>query len=150
METAKRCGTPAPRSFDTWVGRIIPRIKEHGLDEWREALTKIEASPFLRGEKGWRIDIEFLLSPTGFDKVLSGEYDHRPSGTSLAKGNSDGPLPIEALRKLHRIYPLKSLSDWDRHYRDKYGPGPGESGSRVPPEFIREIGFPLSSTRGST
>jgi hypothetical protein len=148
VETAKRCGLAVPRKADTWSSRLASLLKgEHGLKEWREMLSKLEASPFLRGEndRAWRADIDWLLHPANFEKVLSGKYDR--AGTSSAKGNGEALVPIETWRRLNRIYPIKTLSDWRLH-RDKFGPAPDEHGCRAPLEFIRELG--LSSTGGST
>ena len=41
-------------------------------------LAKVEASPFLRGERTkFRADLDWLSGPKNFAKVLSGKYDEQ-------------------------------------------------------------------------
>ncbi|QJE95982.1 hypothetical protein [Luteolibacter luteus] len=47
---------------------------------WREAVGRLSSSSFATGggAMGWKADIDFLLTPTGFEKTLAGAYDDRP------------------------------------------------------------------------
>lgn len=70
------------------------RIHEAGgLEGWQFAMAKARASPFLRGESGrtgehanWRPDIDFLIKPDKFTKLMEGGYDRR-------ENNGSGPAP---------------------------------------------------------
>lgn len=55
--------------------RAIPEWQ----DRWQEAIRRLAASSFATGggETGWKADIDFLLSPSGFERTLSGKYDDR-------------------------------------------------------------------------
>lgn len=55
------------------------RLREHGLDGWKEALRKLDKSPHCCGQndRGWRAGIDFLLQPLSFIKLLEGVYDAR-------------------------------------------------------------------------
>lgn len=76
-ETALRCGLPQARSMtkerETKIGA---RLKEVGLDGWRQALANIEKSSYLTGSNkdGWLADLKFLLRPDNFHKVFDGGY----------------------------------------------------------------------------
>jgi hypothetical protein len=52
------------------------RLRERSLEEWREVIRRINASSFLRGEKGgWRARPDWLLQADTATKVLEGHYD---------------------------------------------------------------------------
>jgi hypothetical protein len=59
-----------------------------GLDGWRSALAKIRGSPFMLGknDRGWKIDFDFLVSESGFTKLMEGKYD----GGSRVQGSKSG------------------------------------------------------------
>jgi hypothetical protein len=59
-----------------------------GLDGWRSALAKIRGSPFMLGknDRGWKIDFDFLVSESGFTKLMEGKYD----GGSRVQGAKSG------------------------------------------------------------
>jgi hypothetical protein len=62
-------------AIDPWLPNIIARLSEHGLDGWTQVLANVERSPFLRGEvKTWRADLDWLVGPKNFAKVLSERY----------------------------------------------------------------------------
>lgn len=56
--------------------KLRARLKEHGIEGWNEALGIIENSEFLRGEnnRAWRVDLNFMLQPSSFNKLLEGSY----------------------------------------------------------------------------
>lgn len=71
-------GLPQVQSrSDTRKRSLRARLKEcGGLDGWLAALDIIPSCPFLLGEndRGWRMDIDYLLSPKGFAKIMEGSY----------------------------------------------------------------------------
>ena len=56
------------------------RIEEFGEDKILEAMDNITQSSFLMREndRGWKIDIDWLLKPNNFPKVLEGNYKDNP------------------------------------------------------------------------
>lgn len=59
------------------MSQLRNRLRDAGgLHGWLLALEKVEASPFLRGEKtDWKADFDFLLQKKSFTKLLEGGYD---------------------------------------------------------------------------
>jgi hypothetical protein len=57
-------------------------------DNWRAALAKIGASPFLQGDgsTGWRADVDWFLKPDSVARILEGKYDG--NGTGTGRGNT--------------------------------------------------------------
>jgi hypothetical protein len=52
------------------------RIADYTVDEFREVLSKIPASPFLRGDTGWHgCTFDWVTKKTNFQKILEGNYD---------------------------------------------------------------------------
>ncbi len=75
--TALKCGLPQADKFTPDRKRkIIARLKDYGLDGWKQALANIERSSFLTGknDRKWRATLEFLLQPSSFSKVHDGGY----------------------------------------------------------------------------
>lgn len=64
--------TPARRK------QIQARIKEYSPDDWSTALTAIYKSKFLCGDndRGWKANIDFLLQPSSFVKLIEGAYSN--------------------------------------------------------------------------
>ena len=58
--------------------QTVARFKEYGLSGFFNAFEKIAASVFLcgGGERGWKADFDWLISPTNMQKVLEGKYDN--------------------------------------------------------------------------
>lgn len=83
-EAADRCGlSRAQKATDKRRKAIKARLSEcGGIDGWRVALEKMEASSFCRGEKtDWRANIDFLCQQSSFVKLMEGAYDDtRPAG----------------------------------------------------------------------
>jgi uncharacterized protein YdaU (DUF1376 family) len=82
--TAERCGLAKAQKI-TPARRIAlrKRLSEcGGLDGWRCALEKVEASSFCRGLKTeWRANLDFLCQQSSFVKLMEGAYDdHKPTG----------------------------------------------------------------------
>lgn len=64
--------TPARRK------QIQARIREYSPDDWSTALTAIYKSKFLCGDndRGWKANIDFLLQPSSFVKLIEGAYSN--------------------------------------------------------------------------
>ena len=76
-DMARRTGLPLVRKLTPdRVKSLNRRIRENTIEEFTEAISAIEQSPFLRGagKSGWRADFDFLLSPTKFNRILEGTY----------------------------------------------------------------------------
>jgi hypothetical protein len=57
--------------------KIRARISDHGgMDAWKTAMANIERSAFLRGrnDRGWRADLDFVLQPSSFTRLVEGGY----------------------------------------------------------------------------
>jgi hypothetical protein len=90
VETAQRCGLAVPVKPEPWMSEIAARLREAGIDGWKQMLAAVEASPFLCGEndRGFRADLDWLSKPKNFHKVLSGKYadSKRRASSKLNRG----------------------------------------------------------------
>lgn len=82
---ASRTGLPhVQRLTEPRKRALRARLTEAGgLDGWKTALAKVEASPFLCGRTGkreWRADFDFVLQPKSFTKLMEGAYDEHDPG----------------------------------------------------------------------
>lgn len=62
---------------------VRARIKEYGVDGFREAIDNIKRSDFLQGKHGgnpWVIDFDWFVRPNNFPKVLEGKYNNSTNG----------------------------------------------------------------------
>lgn len=66
---------------DKRKGMINARIKEHGKASFAEMIRKAYASDFLRGQNknNFKATFDWLIKPTNFEKVISGNYENRIS-----------------------------------------------------------------------
>ena len=79
---AKEFGLPIAEKLTAERRRKLRvRLKEHGLEGWDRALCEIEKSDFLSGEggRGWRANLDFMLRPSNFNKLIEGGYTDAPS-----------------------------------------------------------------------
>lgn len=75
---AAQTGLPEARKLSETRRKHAARlIREHGEEGFRVAIKAIIRSRFLRGENGtgWRADLDFLLQPKSFLKLIEGAYD---------------------------------------------------------------------------
>lgn len=75
--TALRCGLPqASKLTPDRQRKIRARLKDFGLDGWKQALANIEKSAFLTGgtDKGFRADLDFVVQAKSFGKLHDGGY----------------------------------------------------------------------------
>jgi hypothetical protein len=99
--SAARCGLPCPETPDPWLKDIAARLRDSGgIDAWRRMLAQVEVSPYLRGDikTEFRVNLEWVLKPRNFQKVLSGQY--APKGTSSAHGSRQLTTPDQDLQRL--------------------------------------------------
>ena len=77
-EMAARTGLPSVRKLTPKrMVSLRRRITENSIEDFTEAIDAIERSPFLRGERGdreWKANFDFLLSPEKFNRILEGTY----------------------------------------------------------------------------
>jgi hypothetical protein len=61
------------------------RFREYGLSGFVDLFDKTVASAFLcgGGERGWKADYDWLVSPSGMQKVLEGKYENNQCNTPL-------------------------------------------------------------------
>jgi hypothetical protein len=86
---------PALPAVKNWNARrhrkLSDRIRERCAagkpadtpDYWRNLFAKVAGSDFLCGRKtDWRADLEWLVTPKNFDKVIEGHYDNNHGATN--------------------------------------------------------------------
>ena len=63
--------------------KLAARLKEvGGIDGWREVLGNIAQMPFCYGESesGWKVSLDWLLSPKNLTKILEKTYAAKSGG----------------------------------------------------------------------
>lgn len=85
---------------DTRRKALRGRLKDcGGIEGWRLALSKIEASDFLTGRsRDWRCDFDWINKPANFTKLMEGNYDNRTRPDFAA--NPSGVHSDPALRAI--------------------------------------------------
>lgn len=76
-QVARECGLAVPSKLTaSRRSSMQVRLREHGIDGWRQALTNIRGSPFLLGDnqRGWKADLDFVLQAKSFNRLLEGGY----------------------------------------------------------------------------
>ncbi|GAB6121112.1 Lin1244/Lin1753 domain-containing protein [Dysgonomonas termitidis] len=66
-------------------GMMRARIKEHGKDVFFSVILSSAKSNFLKGDnkRNWRATFDWIIRPTNFEKILTGNFDNRTNGNSL-------------------------------------------------------------------
>jgi uncharacterized protein YdaU (DUF1376 family) len=81
-EVAQRCGLPIARTYTkARATALVLRVKEAGgMEGFRNALANIECSAFLQGDnnRGWKADLDFVMQPKSFAKLIDGGYSNAP------------------------------------------------------------------------
>lgn len=103
-ELAERCSLPTwQRITDARRRKMRARLHDAGgIQGWRHALAKVEGSSFLRGEngRGWRPDIDFMLSEAKFTKIMEGAYDNGSGAGSNGSGRAAKSELMEAFGRM--------------------------------------------------
>lgn len=116
-EAAARSGLPQAQAMnDQRKSAIRRRLKDAGgIEGWKIALEKVEASPHCTGQndRGWKADLDFILQPKSFTRLMEGSYDRsKPANHqqqfNLAQGRQDGIDPT--LANIARIVGLGAAS----------------------------------------
>nr|DAN34857.1 MAG TPA: replisome organizer [Caudoviricetes sp.] len=78
-ETKGVFGTVRTPLSVTRKGMINARIKVYGKNMFADMIRRAYQSDFLKGQnkKGWRASFDWLIKPTNFEKVISGNYDNK-------------------------------------------------------------------------
>jgi hypothetical protein len=73
---AETCGLPKARMTPGRRTKLKTFVKRNTVDDITEAIWRIPSSDFLCGRNGrdWRADLDFLLTPSKFPKILEGSY----------------------------------------------------------------------------
>ena len=57
------------------------RLKEFGEDSFKEIVDHIRHSKYLQGKvNGWKVDFDWVVLPSNYQKVLDGKYDDKTEG----------------------------------------------------------------------
>lgn len=74
---------------DKRKGMINARIKTYGKETFAKMIQIAYQSDFLKGQnkKGWTASFDWLIKPTNFEKVISGNYDNKNSRNDPAISN---------------------------------------------------------------
>jgi hypothetical protein len=117
---------------DDRVKKIKARLKEAGMAGWRQALEAVAASRHCLGinDRGWKANLDFVASPSGFAKLREGFYGRNAPKLRLVETASPW---------VSRMWRWEALKDWDTV---AWGPPPDAPDTRVPEEFRpkREVG----------
>ena len=76
-ETAAVIGKPRVRDLTPERRQLLKaRIAQYSLDDFLSVFAKIEASPFLRGDTGWKGgNFDWVFKKGNFQKIIEGNYD---------------------------------------------------------------------------
>ena len=109
------------------------------MAEWQAFCAQIAASPFLTGrnDRGWKADLDWVIEPRNFAKIVEGNYDDR-SGT--ANGHDQGPYLAEGEEDLRTDY--RRLMRWQANgeWMPHWGPKPGEPGCQIAAQVMTQHG----------
>ncbi len=96
-------------------------LKENGLQGWRRALENLSRLPFClgEGERGWRANLDFLLQPSSFQKVLE-----------MAFGGGTGPPAQMSRLQQATLANLQEIAGGK--FRNSNGNGGGSIRSQAP------------------
>ena len=80
---------------------VRARIREHGKEAFIAVIAKAMASDFLKGQnqRGFKATFDWLIKPTNFEKVLSGNYDNHENTPGSGGYKGDSTIGTEFTRK---------------------------------------------------
>lgn len=75
---------------------IKARVSEHGKDAFVEVIRKSSQSLFLSGQngRGFTLTFDWMIKPSNFEKILTGNYDNRKNDTNESNGKSTSNSPV--------------------------------------------------------
>jgi hypothetical protein len=79
-QAARELDLPIARAItDQRRDRLRATFKRHGLDGWEAAMHALRKSGHCQGrnDRGWRADLDFLLQPASFVRLIEGRYEDR-------------------------------------------------------------------------
>jgi len=106
------CETTNLRPIRSITGKrktqTVARFKEYGLSGFFNAFEKIAASIFLcgGGDRGWKVDFDWLIIPANMQKVLEGKYDNDQCNIPTPQQRSNEPRITGTVNKIERQDPF--------------------------------------------
>ena len=90
------------------------RFKEYGINGFTDLFEKVSASHFLcgSGDRGWKVDYDWLIAPTNMQKVLEGKYDNE---NSLKPHTNTSGLPKQETTDPFLNYARREYENAIRH-----------------------------------
>jgi hypothetical protein len=79
-QAARALDLPIARTLtDDRRARLRATFKRHGIEGWQAALIALSKSGHCQGrnDRGWRADLDFLLQPASFVRLIEGKYEDR-------------------------------------------------------------------------
>ena len=75
--SAARLGKPMVRNLTPERRQLLKaRIGQYSIEDFVDVFGKVERSPFLRGDTGWRgCNFDWIFKKANFQKILEGNYD---------------------------------------------------------------------------
>jgi hypothetical protein len=91
--------------------KIAARLNESGFDKWKLACDKLAVSDFCNGQndRGWIANLDFMLQPSRFNKLIEGAYDNRPP---QGAGPPDNGYVSLADQMRNQSQPPEDLNEW--------------------------------------
>jgi hypothetical protein len=76
-QTAAAIGKPKVRDLTPERRQLLrARIAQYSMEDFLSVFGKIEASPFLRGDTGWKGgNFDWVFKKGNFQKIIEGNYD---------------------------------------------------------------------------
>lgn len=82
---------PVPLDFtDIRKSKMRATLKRcGGIDGWKAVLEKVGASSHCKGvnDRGWKANIDFLLTPSKLTKLMEGNFDDNPNSNNQTTGS---------------------------------------------------------------
>lgn len=86
-----------------------------GIEGWRAALLKVEASEFLVGTnpRGWRADFDWIITERAFTRLMEGQFERTRSSSSFGEGmRNQIAEAMEAAREIDRLDAEREGRQW--------------------------------------
>ena len=101
---------------------IQARLKDIGIDGWKALVRSIPDQPFLVGKvKDFKADIDFVVSPSGFTKILEGKYTTSKKPLDLSQTKPKEIDQLRAARTYIRQMDVYGDKFWDHRWTEHSG-----------------------------